>query len=925
MSLFYENIVKIDKRYYERVFDTETKVSTFNKIEVQPKVYVPAVNGEYSYFLDKSLRLTEKQFSNEGEMNNWCKTMKDAGLPFYGKTTPKYQYVRDRFFYNDKVYVNNDHQMRVWQIDIEVSQEFGFPYPHESKAPVTLIQFHDNFDDRYYVIGYKDIEGLENPKDTERVLEYNKKYNFPENTTYLKVNDELEMFRYFIKLIKVKNPAIWSAWNGALFDYPYLINRMVKLGLNKNELSPLQSCNCTYSKESGSDNYTTEIAGIYLLDLMELYKKFTFTPQTSYSLNNISKEELGAEKVEYSEFDNLDELMVKDYNTFVRYGIVDVELTKGIDEKLNLINLVKSIAYKMGICLDDALGTVKPWGTYINNVAYNEGHILPNDGNKNVSQHIKGAWVADPVVGKHNWVVSFDWASLYPSIIRWCNFSPETWIPTNKLPLELLELKKTWFVDDEDLLIDKVDEIVEKISPLLEKYDVSVGINGSFYRREEIGLIPRLIKQLYAERKASKKEMFVYTQQIQDLKKNGGSVAEIKQAENMEAFYNTQQMTQKILLNSLYGALANEYFCLFNAEIAAAVTGNGRYTNKTMAYAVNDMLKAKLPLPPRKEYLIYGDTDSFYLTLDNFVKAKSAKGTLEFEDKINFCDNVCEKVIQPYINELTSKIGKSLNIVEAGPMAMDREIIADSGIFIAKKRYIARVLDTEGVRLKEPKKKIMGLEIVRSSTPKFCRKYLKDSIDILLDGDEESLQEWVSDVKIKFFDSPIEDISRVTGVNKISYDFMVKDGIRTKIVDGKKVPVFKVLYPDLSPKQVGFNYFKNQLYYTSPDGKAECTPIPINTRSAMVHNSGIIMNDLQKDYTLISEKDKIKYCMLKLPNPTNSDVFGYLNPTIIDRLKIEKYINKDEMWERFFIQSLEIMIEPLKWSHKKKITVDEWF
>lgn len=401
----------------------------------------------------------------------------------------------------------------------------------------------------------------------------------------------------------------------------------------------------------------------------------------------------------------------------------------------------------------------------------------------------------------------------------------------------------------------------------------------------------------------------------------------LKLATDLESLWETQQMTKKILLNSLYGALGNKHFVLFNPEIGAAITGNGRYTNKTMGYRVNDMLKGKLPLPAGKEYLIYGDTDSLYITLDNFVKAKMQKTPdMTFEDMINFCDNVCEKMIQPFVNDTTTLIGNILNVHEIGPMAMDREIIADSTIFIAKKRYIARVLDTEGVRLKEPKKKVMGLEIVRSSTPKFCRKYLKESIDILLDGDEESLQEWVSDVKDKFMVAPIEDISRVTGVNKISFEFYVKDGNRTYTDNmGVKKPVFKELYPGQTTKEVGFNYFRNNLYYLSPEGKAECTPIPINTRAAMVHNTGIIVKDLQKDYTLISEKDKMKYCLLNMPNFTNSDVFGYMNPSILEDLDITRNVNKEAMWDRFFIQSLDIMIAPLNWSHKKKITLDEWF
>lgn len=202
------------------------------------------------------------------------------------------------------------------------------------------------------------------------------------------------------------------------------------------------------------------------------------------------------------------------YIKFTKYGIVDVQLTRGIDDKLNLINLVKSISYKMGVTLEDSLGTVRPWGTYINNIAYAQGYILPNDGSSGGMDYdgIQGAWVADPIVGKHNWVVSFDWASLYPSIIRWCNFSPETWIPTNKLPKELLDIKQKYFIDDEDHIINKRDELLENVTPYLEKYNVSAGINGSFYTKEYDGLIPILIKQLYGERKSDKKEMFKYSQ-----------------------------------------------------------------------------------------------------------------------------------------------------------------------------------------------------------------------------------------------------------------------------------------------------------------------------------------------------------------------------------------------------------------------------
>lgn len=136
MSIFYENITKVDSNYYERVFDTETRKSSFNKIDIEPYVYVPNMAGEYSYFLDKTLKLSEKRFSNESEMTKWCKTMKESGLPYYGKTTPKYQYLRDNFYFDrDKKYVNNDHSMRIWHLDIEVSQTY-YKYHNNKKVRV---------------------------------------------------------------------------------------------------------------------------------------------------------------------------------------------------------------------------------------------------------------------------------------------------------------------------------------------------------------------------------------------------------------------------------------------------------------------------------------------------------------------------------------------------------------------------------------------------------------------------------------------------------------------------------------------------------------------------------------------------------------------------------------------------------------------
>ena len=96
---------------------------------------------------------------------------------------------------------------------------------------------------------------------------------------------------------------------------------------------------------------------------------------------------------------------------------------------------------------------------------------------------------------------------------------------------------------------------------------------------------------------------------------------------------------------------------------------------------------------------------------------------------------------------------------------MKRENIADRGIWTAKKRYILNVWDSEGVRYKEPKMKIMGLETARSSTPQYFRDKLYAAFKIIISKTNDELISFVNGVRAETKTQSYEDIAFPRGVN----------------------------------------------------------------------------------------------------------------------------------------------------------------
>lgn len=529
--LKYETSYKENFKPFIRVFDTELKKSKSIEIDNTYEYYMPYSKGTYTYVNDSTLKL-EKYLGS-------AKDAKDQ----YGVFNPIDRYVRDNFWKTDY----NDNP-RIFYIDIETRSGInskGFPSPELALEEICLIQIYDSVTETMYVLGLRDFE-LESG------------YSTPYSLKYLKFNTEYEMLEAYLKMFAKMDPLIIYAWNGDNFDYPYIFNRLKNLGFDTQKMSNYGKVKLDKSENFGQVTFDFSSHGHYYLDLMKVFKKFAFTTLPSYSLNSVGKSEVGETKIEHTEFVTFDSFYTgKDYEIsdtpyedkvreeirqlkiaerdgipfdkqklqnliqfqFVWYGIQDVILLKKIDNKRNLTSILINIACEMGCTFDEAMRTVRPWSCGLQNIYYMNRLVCPPK-QEHESPNVVGGYVRDPQVGIHKWVMNMDVNSMYPMLsIKAHNMSPETFIPLNKMPSDLRQHILTYFnSQDESKLLEYSDEIWNKTKELLNKYNVSLGINGAVFDNSKVGLIPKTVGEIYAERKQDKKTMLKYAQQSEIIK-----------------------------------------------------------------------------------------------------------------------------------------------------------------------------------------------------------------------------------------------------------------------------------------------------------------------------------------------------------------------------------------------------------------------
>jgi DNA polymerase elongation subunit (family B) len=581
--------------------------------------------------------------------------------------------------------------------------------------------------------------------------------------------------------------------------------------------------------------------GINVVDYLDLYKKFTYTNQESYRLDHIAFVELGQKKLDHSEFENFKDFYTKDWQKFIDYNIKDVELVVRLEEKMKLIELAIALAYDAKVNIRDVYFQVRMWDTIIYNFLKNKNLVVPPAKRSDKNEKYEGAYVKEPKPGRYDWVVNFDLNSLYPHLIMQYNISPETLWETRH-PSASVErlLRKEVKIDGE----------------------FCVAPNGAQYRKDIHGFLPEIMQKIYDERTLYKKKML---QAKRDYEKSPTA-----QLQKDISKFNNIQMARKIQLNSAYGAIGNQYFRYYNLRNAEAITYGGQFSIRWIENKMNQYLNRVLKTE-EIDYVIASDTDSIYLNMGPLVETVYKGREKTDESVVTFLDKVCEVELEPYIESCYKELADYVNAYDQ-KMFMKRENIASSGIWTAKKRYILNVWDSEGVRYKEPKLKIMGLEAVKSSTPMPCRTAIKEALKIMVTGSEDQLISFIDRFRDEFDSLPPEDIAFPRSVN-------------------------------------GLRKFK-------ASGTVYSKGCPLHVRGSLLYNFYIAKNKLEYKYPLVQEGEKIKYLYLRVPNKMNENVISFLN-TFPRELDLEKSIDRDAQFKKSFLDPLRMITNVIGWETER--------
>ena len=830
---FYTSVIKYGNSILYRGYDEMGKRLS-KRIKFKPTLYLQSKHKNTNWHALDGTPVEPMQFDSMKEARDFLSTYKDVpNFKVYGNDRFTASFVQSQFPNDIKFEPRN---IDIGYFDIETAYDDGFPEPSVASQEILTIAYKSSREDVYRVWGT-------NPYPYDKTED-----GIP--VEYYEWRNETELLQSFVNWWSADEnmPDIITGWNSRFFDIPYLLNRVARV-LGEKEarrFSPWGQINERTIRVLNREQLAYDIMGLEQLDYMDLFKKFGYKygNQESYRLGHIAQVVLGETKVDYSDLGSLKNMYENDYRRFVDYNVVDVNLLERMEDKVGFINLVQTMAYLGGVNYSDTLGTTAIWDSIIyRRLAKQKITIPPNENASKTS--FAGGYVKDPHVGMHDWVMSFDLNSLYPNILIQWNMSPETLIPHTRVD----GLNPDRILEDQKVDID---------------VDVTVAANGSCYRKDKTGIIPEIIEELYDKRVITKNQMLA----AQQRKEREGSTNAI---EKEIARCETEQMAVKILLNSLYGAMGNCHFRYYDLRIAEGVTLTGQTVIRWAEKALNSYLDRALGVT--KDRVIAIDTDSVYVNANDIVSKFKGKNPVAFLDQ--FGSKAIEPVLEKSFQELF-EITQGYN----SRMVMKREVIADRGIWTAKKRYILNVHNSEGVQYAKPKMKIMGIEAIKSSTPAVCRVALKEMFKVIIGTDEETTQKEIARFKEEFAKLAPKAVACPRGVSNIT------------------------------------NYRDSEKIYSKST--------PIHVRASLLYNHHVKANGLGRKYPMIQNGDKIRYVYLHYPNPIRENVIGFPED-LPEELGLHKYIDHNTQFEKTFLAPLKIILDAIGWSTEKRVTLEDFF
>jgi DNA polymerase elongation subunit (family B) len=834
MTNFYTNVQSVGNNILYRGIIDGKRIKT--KIPYQPTLYEKS-NKVTQFTNLEGQYLAPIKFGSIREARDYLKQFEDvSGKTIYGQNRFEYAFIGEQ--HKNMVEWDFEH-VSIGVLDIEVGSENGFPDPYEANEPVTAIALKF-IGGHMFVWGCGDYE----TKGQER---------------YLKCADEYQLLKFFVKFWQEKCPDVLTGWNTKFFDVPYLVNRIRKV-LGEDEVKKLSPWGMISERQAFIMNRKLtvyDLVGIGDLDYLELYKWYSPNgkSQESYRLDAIAQFELGEGKISYEEYENLHQLYRLNYQLFIEYNIKDVELIFKLEDKLKLLELGLTLAYDTKTNYDDVFAQTRMWDALTYNHLMGKSVVVPPRIIKDKDAAFEGAYVKEPQVGKHDWVASFDLNSLYPHLMMQYNISPETLIEPANYTKEMRDILSQGV---------SVDKLLKRQIDISSLENATITPNGQFFRTDMQGFLPKMMEEMYEDRKKFKK-MMIQAKKDYEAEKDDSKKYEI---EKRIARYNNLQLAKKVSLNSAYGALGSQYFRFYDLRMALGVTTAGQLSIRWIEGKINEYMNGLLK--SNKDYVIASDTDSIYLRMAELVE-KFIKDTSDKNKVISVMDKICEEKIQPFIDKSYQELADYVHAY-AQKMQMKREALADKGIWTAKKRYIMHVYNNEGVQYAEPEMKVMGLEMIKSSTPAPVREKMKEAIQIMMKGEESDIHTFISNFRQKFKSLPAEEISFPRGIN----------GLREY---GDKTTLYK-------------------------------KGTPIHVKGALLYNYYLDEKGLTKKYPLIQEGEKIKFAYLKKPNPFKDTVISFPG-RLPPEFDLQAFIDYDMQFEKTFLDPIKVVLDCMEWKTER--------
>jgi len=826
----YQNIAYHKRTNTMHVWDDKLGHQTF---EFKPYGYLPDPAGEYIALNGTKLSKTpgnhkDNSDAYESDLNEEVRTLIDL------------------YYESDLVSIGHSD----FFFDIETAKDAdGYSTPEDVRTEITSIAYYDKVgkDRRVLVL------------DKQNRLQDDIIYG--DNYTVEVFDNEANLLIKFINYFSEIQPTVISGWNTDGYDIPYLINRIKKIlgPKSANKLSPAGIVEWNKHRER------YKIYGVSSLDYIKLYKNFTYTELPNYRLDTVGKTELGKGKIEYD--GDLDDLFVTDINKFIEYNMTDVDLVFELDEKLQLINLARTICHKGHVPYEDVYYASK----YLDGAAIvdlkRNGLVAPNKQFRFIEDEqqdkLAGAYVMPPIPGLYKWIYDLDLTSLYPSIIMSLNISPETKVGVAKNWNQELLLKK----DPISVTISDGNSNIEvkDFKNWLLETNSTVASNGAIYSTKQKGFLPKILEKWFDERVEFKNE------------RDNHEVGSEKYK-----FYDAMQLTQKVLLNSFYGVLGLKTFRFHDLDNAGAITATGQSVIKFSAKVINGYYKKEIGKDyfinangNKAEFSFYTDTDSTFVSSLPLIEKRYPNFDESDEKFMIEKTNEIASEIQSYVNKMYDQYAIHFHNTSDHRWQIKQEYVAKSGLWIAKKRYAQWVIFKEGKPT--DKMDIKGLDVVRSSFPTEFKTIMKETLwYILKQRSKNDTTDLIMDFKNKIQDSPILDVMKNTGVKNI-----------TKYTKGRKT---------LSGYQSG---------------------TPVHVKSSINYNDMLKhlgINKNAKNFADIQNGDKIKWAYLK----TNSMGFdtialrGYEDPKQLTEF-VEQYIDRNKIFDREIRGKLDDFYASMNW------------